>query len=121
MCRDVLASRELLGVAHFVMWHAYHFLPQKKKVNRTFIPTHYTKWLRAIVHLEDQRLKQASCNSERFQVSRTEYYSEGKCSLRVGKVYVWRKWLGRNGDHHNDDNNKKCQRNRSIVLGISTI
>ena len=23
MCRDVLASRELLGVAHILLWHAY--------------------------------------------------------------------------------------------------
>ena len=31
--------------------------------------THKTKWLLAIMCLEDQRLKQAYCDSDRFQVS----------------------------------------------------
>ena len=58
----------------------------KKKVNRPgkpTIPTHYTKWLRARMCLEDHRLKKACCNTEHFQVSRTESYSEVKCLLRV--------------------------------------
>ena len=37
------------------------------------IPT--TEWLRAIMRLEDQKLKQARCNSERFQVTRAYVFS----------------------------------------------
>ena len=83
MCRDVLASRELLGVAHGVQVACPCHPPTNEKGQ-----THAdkTKWLLAIMCLKDKRLKQAYCDSDRFQVSpfvyiAMEFYSEGKCSL----------------------------------------
>ena len=127
--QDVFASRELLGVAHFFCGTP----TMKKKVHgtghaRNTHPTtqngyrlarggatgwardYYTKWLRGIMRLEDQRLKQASCNSERFQVSHTELYSEGKCSCNSERFqvmslvgYMSGEVAGRDGDHHDDE------------------
>ncbi len=92
------------------MWHIFFVarLALKRKVAEQDTPTihtHYTKWLRAIMCLEDHRLKQASCNSERFPVSCTEFYSEGKCLWRIWYAISVEKWR-RDGDH-NDDNDKK--------------
>ena len=60
----VLASRELLGVAHGMQVARPCTHPQMKVKH-----THKTKWLLAIMCLEDQRPKQAYCDSDRFQVS----------------------------------------------------
>ena len=64
MCRDVVR------IAGRGTWHAggtpiVPTHPQMKKVKQT----HKTKWLLAIMCLEDQRPKQAYCDSDRFQVS----------------------------------------------------
>ena len=52
----------------------------KKSQRQVGTPTTQNGYL-PIMRLEDQRLKQARCISDRFQVFRTEFYSEGKYSL----------------------------------------
>ena len=66
------------------------------------------------MRLEDHRLKQARCNSERFQVSRTEFCNEGKCLLPSLVGYMSGEVAGRDVDHDDDDDdNKKGQWNRN--------
>ena len=89
----------IAGRGTFILWHAYNEEKGQRNRARLQIPTHYTKWLRAIMRLEVQRLKQGNRNSERFQVSRTELYGEGKCSWRVWEAICLEKWLSRDGDH----------------------
>ena len=58
--------------------HAHNTHPQNTvDQEKSLTHTHKTKWLLAIMCLEDQRPKQAYCDSDRFQVSRLECYSEG--------------------------------------------
>ena len=57
-------------------------IPERKRVNDRLarppnLPTTQNGYL-PIIRLEDHRLKQARCISDRFQVFRTEFYSEGK-------------------------------------------
>ena len=81
-CAGMSSLHENCWVWHMACrWHAHSTHPQMKKVKHT----HKTKWLLAIMCLEDQRPKQAYCDGDRFQVSPlgVTVYSEGKCSLCV--------------------------------------
>ena len=81
MCRDVLASRELLGVAHGMPWyytHPQNTVDQEKGqeyahntlADTPTIPHPQNKMATCYyVPIEDQRLKQAYCDSDRSQVS----------------------------------------------------
>ena len=74
-CAGMSSLRENCWAWHMACrWHTHSTHPQAH--------THKTKWLLAIMCLEDQRLKQAYCNSDRFQVSPLEN-SKGTCLLCV--------------------------------------
>ena len=59
--------QSLLQLFHTVLHHTHPQNTVEKEKGQTH--THKTKWLLAITCPEDQRLKQAYCDSDCFQVS----------------------------------------------------
>ena len=69
-CAGMSSLRENCWVWHMACrWHAHNTQPQNIVDQEKGRHIHKTKWLLAIMCLEDQRLKQAYCDSDRFQVS----------------------------------------------------